>query len=120
MTSEIKVAIVGSRNFTDYIQFKEIVDNYISEIGDVDMIISGGCSGVDSMAEKYADEHHIAIKIFPANWTKYGKRAGPIRNTEIVNDCTHLLALPSKSSVGTKDSINKAKHLKKSVKIVEV
>lgn len=43
-------------------------------------LVSGHARGVDTLAEKYAEERGIPIQVFPAEWKKYGKAAGPIRN----------------------------------------
>lgn len=61
------------------------------------------------MAERYAKEHGHKLKIFKAEWNKYGLKAGPIRNTKIVEYCDILIAFPSKKGKGTQDSIRKAK-----------
>ena len=120
IVNEVKLGIVGYRKFTDYIKFSEIVDEYIKEIGQPILIVSGGAKGVDTMAEKYAKEHNIPTQIFYPDWEKYKKGAGLIRNTDIINASTHVLALPNIKSVGTLDSINKAKIMKKNLKVVDV
>ncbi len=43
-------------------------------------IISGHAKGADTLAERYAAEKGIQMQAFPAEWNKYGKAAGPIRN----------------------------------------
>ncbi len=73
-----------------------------------DVIISGGASGADALAENYARENGIVLQVFAAEWKKFGKSAGPMRNTLIVNECTHMLAFPSKNGAGTQDSMEKA------------
>jgi hypothetical protein len=49
----------------------------------VDEIITGGCSGVDRDAEEFAGKMGIRHICFPAEWNKYGRSAGPIRNAEM-------------------------------------
>ncbi len=116
----IKLAIVGGRDYTDYEHFKTIVDDYVEEIGMPNEIISGGAIGVDTMASLWANEHNITITELKPDWNKFGKRAGILRNTDIISASTHVLALPTKKSIGTHDSINKAKNLNKILKIVNV
>lgn len=116
----IKLGIVGYRKYTDYDKFKEKVDEYIKEIGKPIELVSGGAKGVDTMAEKYAKENNYQIKIFYPDFEKYGKVAGPKRNTEIVKYSTHIIAFPSKHSIGTFDTINKAIKLNKKLKIVNI
>jgi hypothetical protein len=121
--SDIKLGIVGGRDYKDYSHFKRVVSEYIST--DLDgifpkEIISGGASGVDTMAEKWSQENDIPISIFYPQWEVYGKKAGLLRNTDIINSSTHILALPTKKSRGTYDSISKAKISGKKVKIVPI
>ena len=108
-TLQMNLAIVGSRFFNNYNKFKEIVDQYIVDNGFPNKLVSGGAKGVDTMAERYAKEYDIPIEVFKPEWDKLGKKAGIVRNTDIINNATHVLALPSKKSIGTFDSINKAK-----------
>lgn len=110
-----RLAIVGSRDFTDYEKFCKMVAFVDKEYGilkDVDEIVSGHGDGTDLMAERFADEKGYKKVIYPPNWSKYGKKAGPIRNNLIVQRMTHMLALPriieGAYSKGTKDSIDKA------------
>lgn len=72
------------------------------------------------MAELYASENKIPIKIYNPDWKKYGKKAGILRNTDIVNAATHILAFPSKKSIGTFDTIKKAEKQKKLCKIIYI
>lgn len=118
----IKLGIVGGRDYKDYDNFEKIVDNYISEIGQPSEIVSGGATGVDMMAEKYADNNKIPTKIFYPQYDKYkyGRDACLSRNTEIIEYSTHILALPTQKSTGTYDSITKAKKMSKELKVVNV
>ncbi|AYV78901.1 MAG: protein of unknown function DUF2493 [Edafosvirus sp.] len=117
MVNEKHVGIVGYRDYHNYNEFCKIIKEWILKNGNIDMIISGGCKGTDTLAEKYAKENNIPIKLFLPDWDKYGDSAGPIRNKEIVNSSTHLIALPSKKSKGTYTTIQMAK--KKKIPIME-
>ena len=116
--TEICLAIVGCRKYSDYKRFCSIVDKWITAHGKPITIISGGASGVDTMAERYANENGIDFIVFKADWQKYGRAAGPVRNKQIVSEATHILALPSADSVGTRDTIAKSKG--KHVTVVEI
>ena len=120
----MKLGLVGSRNFHNYESFKTaILKTLISwekEIVDIQLIVSGGASGADSLAEYFADEYKIPIKIFYPDWRCYGKRAGILRNSDIVNSSTHLIAFPSREGKGTQDSISKALKRKIPVKVLYI
>lgn len=110
------LGISGSRNFHDYVTFCEQVQNAIKsfDCGFPTAIVSGGAQGTDTLAERWAKEHKIPTIIYKPNWRKYGKRAGPLRNTDIVAKSTHLVAFPptSRANSGTRDAIRKAKLIK--------
>lgn len=116
----IKLAVVGSRDFNDYELFKSCVDIYITQLGGVSEIISGGAKGADTMAERYARENNIPITILKPDWKTQGKGAGLLRNTDIIINSTHVIAFPTKTSKGTRDSIRKAKLYDKPHLIIEV
>ncbi|ARF12205.1 protein of unknown function DUF2493 [Klosneuvirus KNV1] len=116
----VHLGIVGYRGFTDYEKFSQLVDEYIEEIGSPEFIISGGAKGTDTMAEKYAQDHNIQTKIFKPDWEKHGKGAGIMRNTDIIQNSTHVIAFLSQKSIGTIDSINKAKKFNKLLKIIDI
>lgn len=77
----MKWLVVGSRSFTNYLRLKEILDKENKP----DLIISGGAKGADKLAERYAKENNINFQEFKADWGTYGKKAGYLRNIEMVN-----------------------------------
>jgi hypothetical protein len=109
----MKIAIVGSRDFADYEFLKSKVnsflDEYESQENDSIIIVSGGAKGADSLAEQYAKEYGYETLILKPDWKQYGRSAGILRNTDIVENADILIAFPTKSSIGTWDSIRKAK-----------
>lgn len=104
--------VVGSRNFGQWETMKRVLWNAIDKFNEKDvMIVSGGARGADSLAEKFADEFHFQKKIFPADWDRFGKAAGFIRNkkmhqfikeqSEINNDPRLVVAFWDGQSRGT-------------------
>ncbi|MBX9636012.1 MAG: DUF2493 domain-containing protein [Nitrosomonas sp.] len=105
----MKLAIVGSRNFTNQKELDDIVDAFVLKHGMLpELVVSGGAKGADTLAHAWARKHNVSIKIFKPDWKTKGKAAGVLRNTDIVNECTHMIAFPSKDGKGTQDSIKKA------------
>ena len=77
-------------------------------------IIHGNCTGVDKISAKLASEigykEENIIK-YPADWSQYGKKAGPIRNKQMLEENPEfILAFHSQiqKSKGTKDMIKQA------------
>ncbi len=111
----MKVAVIGSRTFDDYELVKETLSNI-----DITLLVSGGAKGADSLGERYANENNIETLIFKPDWKKYGPSAGPLRNTDIVNNADTIIAFWDNESRGTKDSITKAEKLGKEVIIIKI
>jgi len=101
MVKGYKLAVVGSRDFDDFDFFVKIMDR-LRLVKEIDAIISGGARGVDAMAEHYAEVNDIPTIIHPAEWDKYGKGAGFIRNKLIWDDADMGLAIWDGVSKGTK------------------
>lgn len=105
-----KVIIAGGRDFDDYTLLAQSCDaelSAIEKIIDVE-IVSGGAKGADSLGEKYAAQHSLSVKVFPADWNKYGKRAGYIRNEQMAKYANCLIAFWDGKSRGTKHMIDLA------------
>ena len=98
----MKVAIIGSRGITEYDLSKHIPP-------DTTLIVSGGATGVDMLAERYADEHGIDKLIFKPEYSRYGSRAPLIRNKLIVDSVDLVIAIWDGYSHGTQYTINYAK-----------
>ena len=111
----MKVAVIGSRSFKDYTEVQRVLSSLT-----ITEIISGGAIGPDTLGAKYAKEKGIPTKIFLPDWSKHGKSAGFIRNTDIVENADIIIAFWDQTSRGTKDSIDKANKLGKKVLIVNI
>ncbi len=114
------IGIVGSRSRDSLQDFQKCMRAFEKIYNDGDTVVSGGCpKGGDRFAELIARNYQISITIHHAHWEKYGKPAGPIRNTLIARDCNVLIALPSEGREGgTEDTISKVEKLGKKVILV--
>ena len=68
-------------------------------------IISGMADGADSLAIRYADERKLTKILFPANWKRYSRVAGFLRNEDMLSVATHLIAFWDGKSSGTRHMI---------------
>jgi hypothetical protein len=96
----LKIIIAGSRNFNDYNLLEQKVDFYIGENQDIE-IISGTARGADKLGERYAINKELKLKRFPADWQKYGKKAGYLRNEEMAKYASHAIIFWDGKSKGT-------------------
>ena len=116
----MKLAVVGSRAYTDQEIVFFFLEEYVKVFGDSLEFVSGGCPrGPDHFAEIFAESYNLPIKIFPAEWNKHGKAAGFIRNSDIVDYSDEVIAFWDRKSHGTKDTIKKAESQGKQVIIVD-
>lgn len=122
-----RIIIAGSRKFNDYKKMLAVLDNLgihlINSIDPVE-IISGHASGADTLGERFAKAYKYPLKLFPAEWDKYGKAAGPIRNEQMAKyaaeaDRGMLIAFPIGESRGTKNMIKLAKQYGLEVNVIE-
>ena len=116
--------IVGSRSYTDYGAFKAKCDALLADKTDIE-IVSGGCSGADAIAERYAHSHGYPLQIFPADWSRYGKRAGYVRNREMhayISTFAErgVIAFWDGTSKGTAQSFALAKEFDNPIRIVRI
>ena len=90
---EFCLIVAGTRTFNDYNLFKEKIDHaLLNHQNDEIIIVEGEAHGADALAKRYAKEKGYHLEPFPANWDKYGKAAGPIRNRkmhEFASDFEH-------------------------------
>ena len=94
----LKVIIAGSRTFDRLSDVKKAIEEANFKIGEV---VSGTAQGVDTMGEYWAEKNNIPIKQFPADWEKYGKRAGHLRNAEMGEYADALILVWDGQSVGS-------------------
>ena len=107
----IKLLVVGSRNIKDF-----DLDEHIPP--ETELIISGGAGGVDSIAEKYADEHRISKLILRPNYRFFGKGAPIKRNRAMVDLADSVLVFWNGHSKGTKSTIDYAVRSQKEIKVI--
>lgn len=101
---QVRLAVVGSRDFPYPWMVSEYLDRKV-----FDQLVSGGAKGVDSLARAYSIEHDKPFKEFPADWDLHGKIAGFIRNREIVEYATDVVAFHYMASRGTQHTIDLAR-----------
>ena len=88
----VTILVCGSRNYDDAETISNVLNMCRKKYGNIS-IIHGGCSGADTIASYYAVYCKISSKAYPADWKKYGKGAGPIRNTQMLDEGNPSLVL---------------------------
>lgn len=108
----MNLIIAGGRDFNNFDLLEREVSSFICQHldGYEITIISGKAKGADTLGIKYASKYGLKLKIFEADWNKYGKRAGMIRNKEMAQNSDCLVAFWDGKSKGTANMIEEAKN----------
>lgn len=105
----MNLIVAGGRDFTNYRLPKEKLDFLLSNTDKEEVtILCGKAKGADSLGERYANENNIDVWEYLANWEKHGKSAGYLRNSDMADAGTHLVAFHNGISRGTKHMIDLA------------
>ena len=116
----MKLAIVGTRNpSVSYQEWEKLLLDNINP-DEIQIIISGGAKGIDSFAKLFAARHHKTYVEFAPRYDIYGRYATLMRNTQIVEEASTVIAFPSTESKGTYHSIKEAQRLGRPVIVVNL
>lgn len=112
----LRVIVCGGRDFQDKRKLETILSHLNSETP-FRHLWHGNARGADTLADQWGRQNKIAVHPVPAQWKKYGKRAGPIRNQHMLGQNPDLVvAFPG--GRGTADMVRRSKDA--GVKVVEV
>jgi hypothetical protein len=109
------IGIIGSRRRDSNEDLKQTEAAFLKVYKPGDTICSGLCSrGGDRFAVILSEKYNTKTLWFPADWKKYGRGAGFIRNTDIAKNSDILIAcVASDRTGGTEDTIHKYLKLNK-------
>ena len=110
----MKLAIVGSREWTDFDRLA-----FAADALNPSSIVSGGASGADALARRYAQERGLPLTEHLPDETKGFPACFHIRNRQIAADCGQVLACIIGDSRGTASTVREARRLGKPVTILE-
>lgn len=103
----MRILVCGGRDFTDYKLLSDILDQYYE--ADNLLIIEGDAKGADRLAGEWALRNNVHLEIFPADWKRFGKKAGPKRNQEMLNEGHPDLVIAFPGGNGTADMVKRAR-----------
>jgi hypothetical protein len=115
----LRVLICGGRHYTDY---DRVLETLVGLGGKavIEVVIHGAATGADTLGGRAAAKLGIPAQEFPANWNLYGKRAGSIRNQQMLDEGKPniCIAFPDPTSRGTWDMVRRAKKAGLEVKVL--
>lgn len=101
------VLVCGGRNYWD----QQAVFGVLSGLHHdqpISLLIHGGAKGADSLAGVWAYRNGVPCREFAADWEKYGKSAGPIRNRQMLDEGKPELVVAFPGGAGTRHMIEAA------------
>jgi hypothetical protein len=108
-----RLLVCGGRNFTNRRLLFTVLNNIsIDHFGAIEVVIEGEARGADTLAREWAEENGIQVEPYPADWNRYGRAAGPIRNQQMLafGKPTYAVAFfdrPRNESKGTADMVRR-------------
>lgn len=102
----MKTIIAGSRSITDIEHVKRAIEKSTFVITEV---VTGLEYGPDLLGKEWAIDNNIPVKEFPSDWETNGRKAGIIRNKDMIKYAESLIAIWDGESRGTKTIINLAR-----------
>lgn len=102
------VIIAGSRNFNDYEFLKQYMDFLLQNKQDI-VVLCGEARGADSLGKRYALEKGFSVLSFPADWKRFGRSAGVLRNREMSKNADACVVFWDGFSRGSANMIAEAK-----------
>lgn len=112
----MKVLVCGSRDWTDVDYIWKVLS---ASLDSDDVVIHGAAFGADAIADLCARVIGCKVKRIPAKWHLHGKKAGPMRNSEMLKlkpDVVYAFHPYLPNSKGTLDMVNKSK--KKGIDVI--
>jgi ABC-type sugar transport system substrate-binding protein len=106
----VRVIISGDRNWFCADLARRVIARLVARCGEVD-IVQGAADGVDRAFVEAAYDAGCGVCSFPADWDRYGKKAGPLRNQEMVDAGADFVIAVHRSlawSRGTRDLVIRA------------
>ncbi|MGY4304577.1 cytochrome c peroxidase [Bradyrhizobium sp. USDA 4369] len=95
------IGIVGSRHFPN----RALVVSFVSSLPCGTCVVSGGAQGVDTWAIEAARSLGLPTLIIQADWERHGRKAGPLRNAELVRKVDEIAAFWDGRSRGTLNTV---------------
>lgn len=118
--NEFKLIVAGGRDFNQ----PDYMDRTLFALADgpykdkAVSIVCGGARGADQLGYEFAQKMMVKVYLMEADWDRYGKRAGFMRNEDMGRFADGLVAFWDNKSKGTKHMIDFMQAMGKPVHIM--
>ncbi|WP_053958066.1 DUF2493 domain-containing protein [Sulfobacillus thermosulfidooxidans] len=76
----LRIVICGSRHWTDTRPIVAMIQRLPPDA----TLITGGAPGADTLARQAAQQRGLSVEVYPADWARWGRSAGPRRNRQML------------------------------------
>jgi hypothetical protein len=115
----MKLIIAGGRDFSDKALMRESMELLWGSVYDpITEVVCGMARGADLFGRCWAIENGIDVKEFPADWDRWGRRAGFVRNGEMADYAQSAVVFWDGQSKGSRHMINLMEAMGKNVTII--
>ena len=114
---KLVLGVIGSRSFSDWEKLLMELEEYLPF---VKTIVSGGASGADRLAERWAEKNGLDVVLYLPDFSRYGRGAYRERNKKIVEVSDFVVAFWDGRSKGTKMTLNYCNSYEKPYRIIAV
>jgi hypothetical protein len=113
----MRVLVCGGRDFDNRAMLNAALDRLHAERV-FSLVIAGGARGADTLAEDWANARGIACDVYRGDWEGLGRKAGPIRNKQMLDEGKPDLVVAFPGGRGTAHMVRIAREA--GVEVVEV
>ena len=101
------VLVCGGRTFHDGGLVEQTL-NQLHAHTPITHLVHGGAQGADRLGGLWAWSMKIRCTVVHPDWVKHGKRAGPLRNQEMLDTYAPSLVVAFPGGRGTEDMVRRA------------
>ena len=102
------VLICGGRDYYDRDWMRHFMDA-LYEKRPIFEVIHGGAQGADQIGGEWARMRRIPVRVFPADWRGLGRKAGPIRNQQMLDEGKPHCVVAFPGGIGTASMVSLAR-----------
>src|SRR4051812_39035813 len=81
----MRIVVTGGRDYDDITAVDRALTAVHRKHG-IDVLIQGGARGADYFCASWAAGHNVPVDSYPADWNRHGKRAGILRNQQMIDE----------------------------------
>jgi ABC-type Fe3+-hydroxamate transport system substrate-binding protein len=114
----MKILVCGGRDYDDWDTLDRVLTTWYEAQGVEVTLIHGGARGADQMAGNWALVNSVPTEVYYPAWDEYGRAAGIIRNTEMLEQGKPDLVFAFPGGRGTAHMVKIAKQA--GIEVIEI